>query len=197
MDDLKNTVGFKDVCLPNLEALLHHSLTLTQNGRDAVALMSEAMTVARRSWDASVLEGHHTAWLHYMVTRQFRDGFDRVERERAPMPEDDDNTALGTDRLPLPAPDAPWHSPTLTSEWEDDVRYFEAIAELPEVFRGTLIVSYLDGIANREHAGLACSEPGTVEPFLRESRRFIREELYSHLMDPGGLGGVSDTEYKL
>lgn len=193
MDDHKYPAGFKEVCLPNLETLLHHSLTLTQNGRDAVALMSEAMAVARTLWDASELEGHHTAWLHHMVTRQFRDGFDRCGREPSTMSDSHyDNTALGTDRHPVPASAVPGRSSLLTSEWENDVHYFEAIAELPEVFRGTLIVSYLDGIANREQADLARTEPSPVEPLLSESRRFIREELYSHLMDPDGLSGVQD-----
>ena len=196
MADKENATGFRDVVLPNLEALLHHSLTLTKNGRDAVELMSEAMAVALRSWDATVLEARHTDWLHNIVTSQFRDRFGMMERERKSISDPKDETAAsGPDRLPMAAAADVWHSSFLASEWEDDVRYFEAIAELPEVFRATLILSYLDGISNRESTGLASSEGSTAELPLSEGRRFIREELYSLLIDHDGLGSGWDMEY--
>lgn len=198
MADMENATGFREVVLPNLEALLHHSLTLTKNGRDAVELMSEAMAVALRSWDAAVLEARHMNWLHDIVTRQFQDRSGMMERARTPISDPNDETAAsGTDRLPMTVAAGISPSSSLLGEWEDDVHYFGAIAELPEVFRATLILSHLDGVLNSEMAGLACSEPCAEDPLLSEGRRFIREELLSHLMGQDGLSTERAMEYKL
>lgn len=192
MADLEKAPGFREELLPNLEALLHHSLTLTQNGREAAGLMSEAMAVALRSWDASMLEGTHANWLHTIVTQQFHERLDKSDRQRTPIsPPDHEVMSAGAEQRPQATSDDSPLPSGLTNEWGDDVHYFKAIAELPELFRPALILSYLDGISNSEIADRATADPSTVEPSISEGRRFIREELFSHLMSQDGPGGVS------
>ena len=77
--------GFKDRVLPDLEGLLQLSLSLTENGRDAIRLMRKAMAEAQQSWDESMQKECRRSWLHGILTKQFFDGFQKHSHTFVPV----------------------------------------------------------------------------------------------------------------
>jgi RNA polymerase sigma-70 factor, ECF subfamily len=192
-DDNEKWVDFKERILPDLEALLHFSLQLTMNGRDAVGLLREAMMEAYLSWDESLTEGNGEVLLQKILTTRFLNGFHGPTRPLAPIFGDniDENPVESNRHFPATTTDPRWQSWPANGS-DEDTHYLEAIAGLPAMFRSAMILSYLEGFSDTEIAGLADVPPRAVESSLSRGRRFIREELFSHLMGIDGFDMIAE-----
>ncbi len=183
----RNRLDFKENILPDLEILIHFSLSLTKNGRDAVELMRESMAEAFLSWHEAMPKKNPQIWLHEFITRRFQGRNQCYTHPSAQPPgEDVDGNAGKNDTLhPDTTTGARPHS-RLTGESDNDVDFLKAFATLPSLFRSAMILSYLDGFSRKQIAGLTAVRPPVIESVLIRSRRFIREELFAYLMDNDG-----------
>ncbi len=193
MDENAKRSDFKDRMLPHLESLLQLSLWLTKDGRDAVSLMREAMAETYGSWDESTSDEPCDVHLRYILTRRFIQG-SQQDASQLGLNSDGYNVdeSLGQkDHLgstTITARQQSW----LTGESNEDVDYFVAFASLPAAFRSVMILSYLEGFTNKEIADLAGVQPLAVESLLDRGQRFLREELFAHLMGSDDLDAVAD-----
>jgi len=184
---------FKEKVFPHLEILLQFSLSLTKNGRDAATLLREAMAEAYRSWDESIPEPRFRFWLHKILTRRFYNDFQRRSRPPVPICGDNiDDSLVKNNRLFSTATSDTRQQSSQAGELDEDVECFKAVAGLPRVYRSAMILSYLEGFTHREIAGLAGVKPHAVESLLNRGRRFLREELFSHLVGNGNLENFTD-----
>lgn len=185
--------GFREKILPDFEAVLQFSLALTRNGRDAVALMHDAMAEAYRSWDESIGEGSCKIWLYNIMTHRFFDGYRRRAYQIDSHFDDNVEEIPAVDGGFFPAGESVAHQNSfLTEDWEEDIHYFQAIAGLPAVFRSAMILSYLEGFSIKEISDLTTIQPHAVESHLDRGRGFLREELFAHLMGDDYLNTVTD-----
>jgi RNA polymerase sigma-70 factor (ECF subfamily) len=178
--------GFKDNILPDLEVLLQFSLALTRNGRDAAELMRDAMEEAYRVWDETMPEENCRMWLHKILTRRFFEGFLQHARPNAPISGANIDKSLIKNRIWPTTATGTRQKSQPTGKSDEDVNYFKAIAGLPAMYRSAMILSYLEGFSNGEIAELAGVRPRAIESVLDRGRRFIREELFAHLMGDDG-----------
>jgi len=186
-------MNFKERILLDLEVLLQFSLQLTMNGRDAVGLLRGAMMEAYLSWDESLTEGNSGILLQKILTTRFLNGFPEHARPLVPISGDniDENLDENNRHSPTTTADPQWQTWPANGS-DEDLHYLEAIAGLPAMFRSTVILSYLEGFSDLEIAGLADVPPRAVESSLSRGRRFIREELFSHLMGIDGFDTVAE-----
>ena len=185
---------FRDKIVPHLEALLQFSLWLTKDGRTAIGLVRDAMAEAYGSWDESTLEEGFDVELRHIVTRRFLQDNQRDARRPVPYLDDVDESPGRKESLGLAATAEAFQQSWPTGESEDDVNYLAAFAGLPAAFRSVMILSYLEGFSNGEIAKLAGVQPHTVEISLDRGRGFLREELFTYLMDDVNFDTVGDRE---
>jgi RNA polymerase sigma-70 factor (ECF subfamily) len=186
---------FKDGVLPHLESLLQFSIWLTKDGRAAVELVRLAMAEAYGSWDESIREEGFGVQLRRIVTRRFLQSNQQAARGLVWNSDHDVSESPGHEDCPGFAATAEARQQSwLTGESEYDVNYLAAFAGLPAAFRSVMILSYLEGFSNGEIAKLAGVQPQTVEISLDRGRGFLREELFTYLMDDDNLDLVEDRE---
>ena len=186
---------FKDRILPHLEGLLQFSLWLAKDGRGAIRLMQEALAEAFQSWDDSTSEESCDIQLHHILTRRFLNGGQQGEHSLTPVFSDTGDESAGeNDRYASLAITNARQQSWLTGESDEDVNYFVAFAGLPPAFRSAMILSYLEGFSSMEIANLAGVQPPAVESLLNRGHKFLREELFAHLMGDDCLDTVDDQE---
>jgi len=189
---------FKDKTLPSLEVLLQYSLWLTKNGREAARLMREVMAEAYWRWDESMSEASFKQWLYEILTKRFVDCFQQHLHPFAPIHGDNVDESLVKDNRLFPATTInelmrSWLNGE-AGESDEEISFFEAIASLPAVCRSAMNLTYLEGFANSEIANPAVDEPEVRDSMFSPGRRFIREELFAHLMINDGFITVADRE---
>jgi RNA polymerase sigma-70 factor (ECF subfamily) len=183
MSECVTRADFKVKMLPELEGLLQLSLWLTKNGRDATRLLREVMAEVYWKWDEYVAGDALRIKLHDLLTRRLLDGTAVSVCPIASLSDGNVDTTLAENNQLLPAlSDDVRLQSWLSGESDEDVKYHEAIASLPEICRSAAILSYLEGFSNKEIADLAGAQPHTVESVLNMGRRFIRDELFEVLM---------------
>lgn len=182
LDNRALRADFEEKISPHLEVLLQFSLWLTKNGRDATRLMRAAMSEAYRSWDELTPEESYVR-VHNILTRCFLVGKPGTEHSnRSGAGEGPSASAVTRDRL-VSSPITEFRRRSwLMGELEGNVNYFEAFASLPTTLRSTMILSHLEGFSNAEIADLSGVESRVIEDTLSRGRRFMREQLFAHLM---------------
>lgn len=194
MNDNEKRLDFKEKIIPDLEVLLQFSLWLTKNGRDASGLMREALGEAYRTWEDWTPEESRKVWMHKILTKRFFNGFQQKSRLQLHVADNVDDRLIMNNRI-FPETSISSRQPSfLTGESNEDIDYFKAIASLPAVFRSAMILSCLEGFSNREIAELAGVDSQNVESLLNRGRKFLREELFAHLMGKENFEKDSEQE---
>ncbi len=183
MSENVREADFKEKISLHVEVLLQFALWLTKNGRDAVNLLREAMAEAYRSWDDEIPEGSYDIRLHKILTRQFFSGRRRLSSPIDQSGADNiDVSLIKNNRLFLNTTADDSLMTSIPGKSDNDVNYFRSIASLPQEYRSVMILSYLEGFTNVEIAKLAGVQPHAIEAKLNRGRRFLRDELFAHLM---------------
>jgi RNA polymerase sigma-70 factor (ECF subfamily) len=178
-------LDFREKVLPDIESLLQISLALTENGRDAVELMREAMTEAYRSWRSLVPNADRKRWLCNILTSTFFNSFKRHGHKRISIIDNKiDEFSAGIDGLHNDSTIAALQRRSLPNQQDSDLNYLGVIAGLPSLFRSTMTLSYLEGFSSREIADLTAIEQHTIESLLDRGRGLLREELFAYLTNP-------------
>ena len=194
MNDNEKRLDFKEKIVPDLEVLLQFSLWLTKNGRDASGLMREALGEAYRKWEEWTPEESRKVWMHKILTKRFFNGFQQKSRLQLHVADNVDDRLIMNNHI-FPETSISSRQPSfLSGESNEDLDYFKAIASLPAVFRSAMILSCLEGFSNREIAELAGVDSQNVESLLNRGRKFLREELFAHLMGKEDFEKESEQE---
>jgi len=119
-------------------------------------------------------------WLSRIATNLFYDELRKRKRVRTPLSLDAPySVGDGEREWDLPA-DAPGPDEALaTREFYDRLRM--AIAELPEVFRTTIVLREIEGLSYEEIAELTNASLGTVKSRIARARSRLQEQLQPYL----------------
>ncbi len=158
---------FEQAVLPHLDAAYNLARWLTRNGHDADDVVQEAYLRAYRFFD-NFHGGDARAWLLRIVRNTCYTWLEK-NRSREPMMTFDETrhiaaTAGGSPEAPLLASE--------DSQW-----LLEALAELPEEFRETIVLRALQGMSYREIAAVTAAPIGTVMSRLARARERLEESL--------------------
>jgi RNA polymerase sigma-70 factor (ECF subfamily) len=176
----------------NLDALYGVAMRLTGERADAEDLVSDAVTKAWKSIDALEDWTRFRAWLFQIMRNHFISGY----RKKASGPE----------FVPWEADASVDESPDLASllhsqsdaflQWwanpEKAVmdqllgeKIMDAIEELPEAFRVTILMVNVDGLRYDEAAEALGVPPGTVRSRMKRGRTLLQKALWEHACDAG------------
>jgi|GEM_PF-5937692 len=195
MDDDENAANFKARMAPHLESLMQYSLGLTRNGRDATRLLRDSLAEAYGQWDKATPIDGCGEWIYALLTKRY---WSREPQPDGPILPDlpeklDEKLALNL-RVVDDTSTYRWQQAYGSGGDDEQVNYLQTIAELPQICRSAMILSYVERFSTEEIADLAGAEPPLVAASLDRGRQFIREELLTYLMDQDNPDTTSDRE---
>jgi DNA-directed RNA polymerase specialized sigma24 family protein len=180
--DMREQFPLKARVGPHLDVLLKISAGLTRNGRDAIRLMREALTEAHETWHDPTPNADDDVRLYDILTHRYFNGFQPVTRAAEPhVGENCDERALRYLQNQVCSRD---HPDTADVDDRDMKQYLnKAIANMPSMFRSTMILSYLEGFSNAEIAALAGVAPLTIGGLLDRGSSLLQSEFRALLLD--------------
>lgn len=119
-------------------------------------------------------------WLGRITTNLFYDELRRRKRTRAPLSLDAPlNLEDGSIDWDVPAPDPGPVDAMMTQEFYDHLR--QAIADLPDVFRTTIVLREIQGLSYEEIAEITGVSLGTVKSRIARARQRLQSDLQPYL----------------
>ncbi len=121
-------------------------------------------------------------WLSRIITNLFYDELRKRKRVRRPLSLDNPfQTQDGEVAWDVASDDPSPDDDLATQEFYEHLR--EAIAELPEVFRTTIVLREIEGLAYEEIAEITGVSLGTVKSRIARARAKLQEMLQPYLAD--------------
>ncbi|MGH8935827.1 MAG: sigma-70 family RNA polymerase sigma factor [Acidimicrobiia bacterium] len=169
--------------LPILYSLAHR---LVRDG--AEDLVQETLLHAYRAFGTLREEAAFGRWLKTILVNVFRDQLRKQTRSlvEIPVEEVEDVSLYRTliDEDPFPYSDT-LHHDFLQSFGREDVR--EVLLRLPEIYRASLVLRYMEGFATKEIARLLGAPLGTVLARLHRARKLFEKEMWAYAQETGLL----------
>lgn len=186
-DDAAKRRQFEEEALVHLDALYGRALRLT-GGDEARSedLVQEAILKAWRAWDSYELGTNCKAWLLTILRNAFVNEFRQKKRRPDPVDYDDVEERPVWSQLKEEDPEGEFFDSIIDEE------IVEAIEELPDEFRVTLVLSDVDGLSYREISEELGIPEGTVKSRLFRARRRLQRELYEYARSMGYVRGERD-----
>lgn len=157
-------------------------------GDDAEDLVQECLVNAYRSFDALDDPEAGLAWMRTILVNVYRDRLRAQARrvQEVAVEEVDDFSLYRTvaEEDPFPYSDT-LHADFLGSFAREDVH--AVLMRLPEIYRGPLVLRYMDGYATKEIARLLNLPLGTVLAQLHRGRKLFEREMWAYAEDAGLL----------
>jgi RNA polymerase sigma-70 factor (ECF subfamily) len=186
-DDASKRQQFEEEALVHLDVLYGRALRLT-GGDEARSedLVQEAILKAWRAWDSYELGTNCKAWLLTILRNTFVNEFRQKKRRPDPVDYDDVEERPVWSQLKEEDPEGEFFDRIVDDE------IVEAIDELPDEFRVTLVLSDVEGLSYREISEELGIPEGTVKSRLYRARRRLQKELYEYARSMGYVRGESD-----
>lgn len=185
--------GFENEALPHLDAVYRFALRLSGSADEAEDLVQETFLRAFRAWGQYEQGTKAKSWLFTICRNVFLRGRERSHRHEEIVSEKADRTG--------PNPVNPvWVSVAGVDpegEFFDsivDEQILEAIDELPEEYRMTVLLSDLEGLTYQEIADLTDVPVGTVKSRLFRGRRRLQKVLYEYAVEMGYIAPAVGSE---
>ncbi len=161
----------------HVEKLLYHLASDWQDRADlAQEVWLRVYRHIRRLKDPAKFKG----WLSRITTNLFYDELRKRKRYRPPLSLDATYTVEDGEREWEVAGDLPGPDDDLaTREFYERLR--EAIAELPEVFRVTIVLREIDGLSYEEIAEITQVSLGTVKSRIARARGRLQTQLQPYI----------------
>jgi RNA polymerase sigma-70 factor (ECF subfamily) len=175
---------FDEDALAQRDALYGFALKLTKVREEAEDLVSDTMLRAFQRWRQFQLGSNIRAWLFTILYHAFVSRKRRIDARELPMPESKE----GATRLEPAADEDPERSFYDSFIDEGVVR---AIGDLPEEYRGALVMSDVHGLRYAEIARVLGVPEGTVKSRLFRARRLLQERLRGYAVEMGYVGSAS------
>ncbi|HET7291748.1 MAG TPA: sigma-70 family RNA polymerase sigma factor [Vicinamibacteria bacterium] len=153
---------FEREALPHMRSLYSTAYRLTRNAADAEDLVQEAFLRAYRAFEGYTPDTNIRAWLYTILYRVRADHYRRIGRSIQTVELEGDG----------PATAAP--QDTLARGQEDVAR---ALAELPECFRGAVVLRDIQEFSYEEIAAILDVPIGTVMSRIHRGRALLRRAL--------------------
>ena len=176
---------FEPEALRHLDALYRTALRMTRSEADAEDLVQETYIRAFRFRDQFALGTNMKAWLFRILTNTFINTY----RRKAAQPEVTDLEGIdefslyrrmATDRAASSSPDP--EAELMNNVVDTEVT--DALAELPEKFRTTVLLD-VEGFSYKEIAEMLSVPIGTVMSRLHRGRKFLQKRLYDLARERG------------
>jgi RNA polymerase sigma-70 factor, ECF subfamily len=186
--DVRNRTkqGFQGLVTPELSALYSLARRLVRD--DAEDLVQEALLRAYRSFGTLKEDAAARAWLKSILVNVFRDGIRKRARsvEELPVAEVEDFSLYRTlvEEDPFPYSDT-LHHDFLWAFGKEEVR--EVLLRLPEIYRASLVLRYMDDFATKEIARMLDVPLGTVLARLHRGRKLFEREMWAYAEEMGLL----------
>lgn len=181
MSVTEKQVAFEREALVHLDSLYRVALRLTGSPADADDLVQETLFKAYRSWHQYEPGTNARAWLLTIMRNAFINEYRRRRRQ------------IETADLAGVDPHAVF---VAVHEADPEGRFFEriidekvleAIDELPEDFRETLVLIDLESLSYQEAARVLEVPVGTVKSRLFRARQRLQRDLYDYALEMGYL----------
>jgi RNA polymerase sigma-70 factor (ECF subfamily) len=160
-------------------------------GRDAEDLVQEALLRACRSFASLRDRGAGGQWLRVILTNVWRDRLRTRAHSPTEVPLDEDEVdgfslyRMLVDEDPFPYSDT-LHLDFLGTFSADDVH--RVLERIPPLYRGPLVLRYIEGLATKQVARLLALPLGTVLSQLHRGRKVFERELWRYASESGVLG---------
>lgn len=162
---------------PHVEKLLYH---LAPDWADRADLAQEVWIRVYRNIKRLQEPVKFRGWLSRIATNLFYDELRKRKRTGAPLSLDAPLTVDDGEFDWEIAADTPGPAEQLaTQEFYDQLR--RAIADLPEVFRTTIVLREIEGMAYEEIAEITGVSLGTVKSRIARARQRLQEQLQGYL----------------
>lgn len=165
------------------------ALRLTRDSEDAQDLTQEALVRAFEAFDR--FDGRNfKAWILRILTNLYINRYRRQQRIGGVGSLDDENSAEPAAPVEE-APDRQIFDHLLGSEVE------AALAQVPEVFRLSVVLSDLEGLSYDEIAEITEVPVGTVRSRIARGRAILRRELLAYAQQEGYIkpqGTIDDED---
>lgn len=120
------------------------------------------------------------SWLGRITTNIFYDELRKRKRRATPISIDETRRTTGRELVQEIASDSPTPEDDLaTQEFYEKLR--EGIAQLPEIFRTTIILREIEGLSYEEIAEITGASLGTVKSRIARARAKLQEHLHNFL----------------
>jgi len=161
----------------HVERVLYH---LAPDWQDRADLAQEVWIRVYRNINRLNEPGKFRGWLSRIATNLFYDELRKRKRNATPLSLDAPLSMADGEMDWEIASDAPGPDEDLTSrEFYDQLR--EAIADLPEVFRTTIVLREIQGMPYEEIAELTGVSLGTVKSRIARARVRLQSQLQNYL----------------
>ena len=190
-----NASGFEGEALPHLDAVYRFALRLSGSPDLAEDLVQETFLRAYKAWDQYTQGTAAKSWLFTICRNVFLRRRERSQRH-------DEIVEANVGRAgPGPNPVNPVWSSVMGVDPEGDFfdalvddRIVQAIEELPEEYRTTVVLSDVEGLPYAEIAELMEVPVGTVKSRLFRGRRQLQQVLYDYAVEQGYIPARTGTE---
>ena len=186
-DDSAKRREFEEEALQHLDALFGRGLRLT-GGDEARSqdLVQDTVLKAWRAWDSYESGTNCKAWLMTILRNTFLNEFRQKKSRPDPVDYDDVEERPVWSQLRQEDPAGEFFDSIIDDEIVD------AIEDLPETYRVTLVLSDVEGMSYREIADQLGIPEGTVKSRLYRARRRLQRELYDYAKSMGYVRGSGD-----
>ncbi|QNN21850.1 RNA polymerase sigma factor [Planctomycetales bacterium ZRK34] len=165
---------FRQWCWPHAEAMLRLARLLTHRDDLAEDLVHDAMIKAMRAIDTLDAEDNARRWLMTILRRTWIDAIRTRRyglRERALDPAAEAQLeARSTELDDSPA----WNDPQAMLERFEDEHMIQALNQLPEAMRWTLLLVDVEGLDHEQAAAVLDVPVGTIKSRAHHARRRLR-----------------------
>lgn len=179
---------FEEEALPLAPSLYGAALRMTRNPSDAEDLVQETYLRAYRSWHQFTPGTNLKAWLFRILTNLFISIYRQRQREPVMVPADGDDSfdlysaLAGVDSGASPAAE----TEVLDSLVDDEIK--QALADLPEEYRMTVLLVDVEGFSYKETAEMLGIPIGTVMSRLHRGRKALQKALMKMATERGLVG---------
>jgi RNA polymerase sigma factor (sigma-70 family) len=164
---------------PHVEKVLYH---LAPDWSDRADLAQEVWIRVYRNIKRLQEPAKFRGWLSRIATNLFYDELRKRKRVNAPLSLDARlNVEDGEMDWEIASDDPGPAEQLVTQEFYEQLR--EAIADLPEVFRTTIVLREIEGMAYEEIAELTGVSLGTVKSRIARARQRLQNQLQVYLED--------------
>lgn len=177
---------FRRLAWPMMPVVLRTAQCLTRRGDDAEDLAQEVMVKAMRAIDTYEDGTDMKAWLLTILRRTNIDRIRAAQRHPRLVPMEGNDWADDAQE-PAGEHDAQWREPEeLMSRFEDEA-VIEAMKDLPDDIRWTLLLVDVEQMDHVEAAGVLDVAVGTVKSRASRGRAMLRDRLYELARSRGWL----------
>ncbi|MBI4503177.1 MAG: sigma-70 family RNA polymerase sigma factor [Gemmatimonadetes bacterium] len=171
--------AFEREALPHLDTVYRVALRFTGEPAKAQDLVQDTMLKAFRSWHRYETGTNVRAWLLTILRNTFINEY-RKEKQRGPTVDISTAETFSLfDKVQEEDPEGRFFDQII----DDEV--LQAVDDLPDEFRETLVLSDMEGMTYQEIADVTGAPVGTVKSRLFRARRALQRRLYDYAVEMG------------